>query len=146
MLTTPSRKSVETLKALAMRMMCSALILSVFPEMKRLTALSVLPMRDASLRLSNFALFQQLLNPLPDVSGQVFACHVRHLFLVNFLRILYSNTPSLAMLCRPSFLHFCKSEGRLFSFLAVLRDFKAKGHFLRIFRQTGKNPPIFFRR
>ena len=47
-LTSPSRKSVETSNTFAMRSKCSVLILSVLPLTNRLMALSVLPMRVAS--------------------------------------------------------------------------------------------------
>ena len=46
----PSRKSVETSNAFAMRSKCSVLILSVLPLTNRLMALSVLPMREMCIR------------------------------------------------------------------------------------------------
>ena len=64
--------------------MCSALILSVFPEMK--SADGALRTADAfrELRLCYFALVEQLLYALPDVPGQVFALHACHLFYAKF--------------------------------------------------------------
>ena len=35
-------------------------------------------------------------------------------------------------------MHFCKIAGRLFCFLAFVRDFSVYRHFLRIFKQTNK--------
>ena len=65
----PKRKSVETLKALAIRMIFSSPSLSVFPVRNRLSKLSPQPIFSARSVLGYFMVFHQIGNALPDSTG-----------------------------------------------------------------------------
>ncbi|XOQ64313.1 MAG: hypothetical protein ACFWT0_06740 [Bifidobacterium crudilactis] len=66
---TPKRKSVDMLRAFAMRMIFSSQGSSVFPLGKRLRRLSLQPILLGKFHPGNIATLHQIGKPLPDIAG-----------------------------------------------------------------------------